>query len=511
MWGFIMKFNECVEKVSTFTDLKRFANEYVIDYRRLSYDELKAAVNKTAPQYYNEDNIRSVVRGIELNPDRNIRILFNVYIRNILLNCDDFTESMRTLEDKVIAYEQDIVDLANEFSLDEEVQNIDFYKYVVEAAWEANDDVSVDEQNLINKIKTKLGVSEKHHQILEAQIGKFPTHGNILHTKDEISAVRRLLQTKGIIISVRDSNNIDYDVIPVEVATVLRKIFNVDIKESSYRTLIESKYVRNKTYLTDMLTKAGIVLPKSITLGQLKELAIKNLTAHQLLGGFSANDGLDKKTLAEWCGVLGLTTYLTKPELINSIINYYDEIKQIQCTEEDEREVLYHFYEELAGRKLSDLRQQGIINKDLECEHKFESATNYIFEKIFKIKPLMMSGTEHPDGILSFNDKLIMWDNKSKETDVSLAEHIKQFDRYIKTSSKSVSVFMVIGPSFTADSQKECAKYAMSNDTIILLITAKELKELAEKWAKEHATDSEPLPLGVFKQNGRFNPDLVLL
>ena len=122
-----------------------------------------------------------------------------------------------------------------------------------------------------------------------------------------------------------------------------------------------------------------------------------------------------------------------------------------------------------------------------------------------------MSGTEHPDGILSFNDKLIMWDNKSKESDVSLAEHIKQFDRYIKNSTKPVSVFMVIGPSFTADSQKECAKYAMSNDTIVLLITAQELKNLADMWIKNHEHDAEPLPLGVFKQNGRFNPDLVLI
>ena len=506
-----MNFVECVEKVSTFTDLKRFANEYVIDYKRLSFDELKAAVIKTAPQFSNEDNIRTVVRDIELNQDRNIRVLFNIYIRSILLNCDDFTESVRVVEDKIVAYEKDIVDTANEFSLNDEVENIDFYKYVVEAAWEANDNVSVDEQNLINKIKAKLGISEKHHQILEAQIGKFPTAGNVLHTKDDISAVRRYFQNKGLIISVRDTNNVDYDVIPLEVATVLRKLFNVDIKESSYKTLIESKYVRNKAYLTDMLTKAKAILPKNPNLTQLKTLAMTKLTAHQLLGGFSANDGLDKKTLSDWCSTLGLVAYGTKPELINRVIEYYDNIKQVQCSEEDDREILYHFYEELAGRKLSDLRQQGVINKDLECEHKFEIATNYIFEKIFKIKPLIMSGTEHPDGILSFNDKLIMWDNKSKETDVSLAEHIKQFDRYIKNSQKPVSVFMVIGPSFTADSQKECAKYAMSNDTIILLITASELKALAENWVKSHATDTEPLPLGVFKQNGRFNPDLVLL
>lgn len=506
-----MKFNECVNNVSTFLDLKRFANEYVIDYKRLSFDELKAAVIKTAPQYSNEDNVRAVVRFFELNPERKTRILFNIFFRNILLNCDDFTENVRNTEDKVVAYEQDIVDLANEFSLNSEVENIDFYKYVVEAAWEENNDVSVDEQNLINKIKSKLGISEKHHEILEAQIGKFPTNGNILHTKDEIAAVRRILQSKGIVISVRDGNNNDYDVIPKEIAVTLRQIFNVDIKEACFYNLLESKYVKNKTYLINILAKGNIAMPKNLNLSQLKELVVKNLTAHKLIGGFSANDGLDKSTLADWCASLELNVYGTKPELINRIIAYYDEIKQIQCSEEDERETLYHFYCDLAARNLSVLRQQGIISKDLECEHKFEEATNYIFEKVFRIKPLLMSGTEHPDGMLSFNDKLIMWDNKSKETDVSLAEHIKQFDRYIKNSAKPVSVFMVIGPSFTNDSQRECAKYAMSNDTIILLITAQELKVLAEEWQKAHGNDTEALPLGVFKQNGRFNPELIMI
>ncbi|MBR2782932.1 MAG: hypothetical protein IKD93_01885 [Firmicutes bacterium] len=506
-----MKLNDCIKNVSTFIDLKRFANEYVIDFKRLSFEELKVAVIKTAPQYYNEDNIRAVVRFFELHNDRNIRILFNVFVKNVLLNCDDFTEEVGLSEDKIIAYEKDIVDTANEFSLDKEVNNIGFYKYIVEAAWDNNDDVSVDEQNLINKIKLRLGISEKHHQILEAQMGKFPTQGNIIHSKDDIAKARRLLQSKGIIISIRDTNGADYDIIPTEIAECLRKIFNIDIKESSFKFLLDSKYVRNKAYLIDLLTKANVTLPSSPNLAVLKELAARQLTAHQLLGGFSANDGLDKATLSNWCNSLQLSTSGTKPELINRIIAYYDEIKQIQSSEEDEREVLFKYYCELASRNLSVLRHQGIIDKDLECEHKFEIATNYIFEKIFKIKPLIMSGTEHPDGILSFNDKLIMWDNKSKESPVSLAEHIKQFDRYIKKSVKPVSVFMVIGPSFTDDSQKECAKYAISNDTIILLITAEELKNLADLWLNTHKSDSDPLPLGIFKQNGRFNPDLLTI
>lgn len=109
-----MKFDNCVKSVSTFLDLKRFANEYVIDFKRLSFDELKAAVEKTAPQYSNEQNLRSVVNFFVLNENRNTRILFYIIVRSILLNCDDFTESSKMLEDRVISYEQKIVDMANE-------------------------------------------------------------------------------------------------------------------------------------------------------------------------------------------------------------------------------------------------------------------------------------------------------------------------------------------------------------------------------------------------------------
>lgn len=61
-------------------------------------------------------------------------------------------------------------------------------------------------------------------------------------------------------------------------------------------------------------------------------------------------------------------------------------------------------------------------------------------------------GTEHPDGVLSFNDKFIFWDSKSKEMEVTQKEHIKQFDRYIITSEKLVSSIIVVGQSFSSDS-----------------------------------------------------------
>ncbi len=503
-----MKFIECMKSTPGISDLKRLASEYVIDFRRLNIDELREAIAKTAPQYYNDENVRNTVKHFNLNQNRTVRVLFSVIVK-LLLNSDDFTLEAKILEDKVLSQEQEIVDLANEFDGDRISDDLEFFKYVLEAAWEHNDDVSIDEQNLLNKIKAKLGISDIDYCVLEAHIGKYPNPNNELHTKGEINDVRRAMQAKGLLVPIKDSNGVLYDAIPSEIAAVLRKIYGIDIKKSSYEILLDSKYVKGKKYFSDIIAKAGHKVPATANLTQLKQIILDYIPAKTVLAGFSPNDGLDKATLIKWCGDLKIAISGTKPELVDRIVNYYDELRQIKADEADERAVFFDCYEELACRDLNFLRQQGIIDKDLECEHKFEIATNYMFENIFKVKPLLLSGTEHADGVLSFKDKLIMWDNKSKETDVNLADHIKQFERYINNSSKPVAVFMVIASSFTENSAKECINFSMNSDTLMLLITASDLKQLSQKWLAKHSNDEEALPLGVFKQNGRFNLDMI--
>lgn len=505
-----MKFEECIRDASTFLDLKRVATPYVIDYKKLNEEALKNALLKTAPQYYHSENVAKTINAIILHQNQNNRVISDIILRT-LLNKDDFMEKQTVLEDDVISFEQDIVNIANEFDSKNLDEKMALFLFVLEAAWEQNDSVSVDEKNLLEKIRIKLNISTQEYQILEAKIGKFPSNNNVLHNRMEITETRKFLQAAGILFPIRDSNGIDYDVIPEEIVLELRKIFCIEIKTYAYTQLLKSKYVKNKTYLLSILNKAHVKTTPQMTIPQLQDLVLKNVQPSNLLGGFSPKDGLDVTTLSEWCSSLNVTNYGTKLDLIKNILNYYDSIKQINVESEDERARYFEVFEELAKRDLSFLRKQNLIDKDLECEHKFEEATNYIFEKILKNKPLLLKGTDHPDGILSFNDKLIMWDNKSKETPVNLYDHIKQFDRYISNSEKPVSIFMVIGPDFTPESAKECLKYSLTNDTLILLITAKELKELALQWKEKHAKDEAAFPLGNFKQNGRYDASIINL
>ena len=266
----------------------------------------------------------------------------------------------------------------------------------------------------------------------------------------------------------------------------------------------------NKQYLLDIVSKASqycskakIELSNNPTVSELKSTILKCIQPSNLIGGFSPRDGMDATVLASWCSELGLPASGNKASLIERILKYYDGIRRIEVKSEDAREKLIPVYGQLATRDLKFLRANGIIEKDLECEHLFEDATNYIFEKMLLNKPLTLTGTDHPDGKLSYKDRYIMWDNKSKETAVNLKDHMQQFERYINTADKEVVVFLVIAPDFTPQSEQECVDYSLNNDTQILLITADELKTVAETWNKKHY--GETFNLGYFKQNGRFD------
>jgi len=505
-----MEFKTVIENISTMKALKRGSSEYVIDFKALTKDELKEALIKTAPQYYFEDNVRQMINACIYHEDPNIRRLMPILLKTILLNKEGFRQACKKTNDEVIRFEQSIVNQSNEYEISKNhanKDNLELFSYILEVSWKRGDTISVDEKNLILAIQEKLGISEEEYMLLEAKIGNFPKIKNTLHTNEEITQVKRELQRKGLIFKIRNDDGEDFDIIPYEVAMTLRNLFNTEMKKQGYQKLLENKRFRSKDYLLDIIEKSGYIFDKKMRLKEIKKYVLNNVRPSNLLGGFSTRDGLNTTDLAKWSKELDLSSSKTKEELIEQIIDYYDSFKEKPEEKEDSRSTLFDHYDLLAWRKTDALRKASIIEKDLECERLFEKATHYIFDVLLNVEPIDMIGSKHPDGVLSFSNKLIMWDNKSKEIPVHLKDHINQFDEYIKVSQKEVASFLVIGPDFTDDSQDEAMKYQLMNDTVITLITANELKNLAKNWQINKG--EEPFPLGYFKQPGRFNPTLI--
>lgn len=504
-----MKFKEVVYSTSTSLELNRVASAYVIDYSRLNSEEIKEALIKTAPQYSHLGNVQLAIEEMVLNKDRNVRVLGILILKTLLLNSDYFMSSHQDTENDILAYEQEVIrDAAQDVisKNQEDSDNFNLFQFVIETAWDSNDEISPDEKNLIEKLKKRLNITDFEYQLIEAELGKYPKSENELHTKKEINSVRTTLQKMGLLFSIRDSKGIDYDILPEEIAEKLREVWGLEIREYGYMQILKTKHVKNKKYVQYVLEKSNIYFNSTTTSAELHNLCIQRVKPSILLGGFSSRDGLDVTTLSSWCQELDLHVSGQKNELIQRIIDHYDEIRKRPSSSsvDDERAILFEYFNELASRDIPSLRHQNIITKDIECERFFEQATNYLFEKFLGHKPLVLQGNEHPDGILSINDKLIYWDNKSKETAVNLADHMKQFDRYITIAEKQVASFLVIGPSFTENSIKECKKYSMNNTTTICLITSKQLKKLALAWKKESA-----FPLHYFRQSGLFDYDVL--
>ena len=512
-----MNYKKCVELSNNVNELKRIASAYVEDSRRLDLQELKASLLKTEGQYTSFDNIKKQLEKLKLHENPVVRTIVPIFLEGYLIDEDEFTSPCKASEEAIINYEQNIIDESNNFDYKNMSKDFALLKFLLDKAWEHEDNISVDEKNLIDEVRKYLNITVREQCMLEAKASRYPTRGNILHTRSEIDVARKALQSAGILFYIKNSDNIACDTIPDEIALCLRQYYGIEIKTYGYRQLISYvTKIAKKQYLIDIINKfndnpntATVDLPAYPTIPMLQEIILKTIKPSNLLGGYSLMDGLDKGVLSKWCGDLGLNISGTKGTLIARILEYYDKLREIAVSSEDEREKYYNVFHELANRNLTFLRENHIISKDLECEHYFEKATNYLFEVMLKNKPLLLTGTEHPDGKLSYNDKYIMWDNKSKEVPVNLKDHIAQFDGYIRNSDKPVSIFMVIGPAFTENSVKECVKYALTSDTQILLITADELKEVAESWHKNHP--DEIFNLGFFKQNGRFDKSLLLI
>lgn len=505
-----MEISKCVRNISTLTELKRVASSYVIDYRGLSEDEIKDALIKTAPQYYYEDNVKGALKQISLNSNRNVRIIGMQLLRNVVMQRDDCMSAKKSNEEEIIRWEQRIVDLSNEDLLkksNERSQDLKFMKFVLEVAWEHNNDLSVDEKNLIDKIRDRIQVTTTELRIIEAQLGKFPKAKNEIHTRQEIEEVRRELQTRGLLFAIRDADGTDFDVIPSEIATVIANILGVEMRDYGYSELLKYKAVRSKSFIKSALDKVRIKTEKNQSLEDLTCVALEQLSPRVLLGGLSPRDGLALGVMSKWCGNLGLNISGNKNDLIERIIAFYNGLNERNDEVEDEREFFFKYFEDLACRNIKVLRSQKLIEKDIEIERKFEDVTDYIFEKMLGHKPLNLVGTKHADGALSHKNRIIYWDNKSKESPVNLKDHIKQFDAYIEQSEKEVSGFLVIGPSFTSESSILAMQYQVENGTMISMITASELKKLAQSWSSKK--DAGAFPLGYLLQSGRFNPALV--
>ena len=511
-----MKFDDAVMAIRIMHDLRRIAGAHVIDHRQLAEDELREAIIKLKTKYLDTETVRqSLERALYRDPRNDCRVVSHVMLVDVLLDQYDSLLPAAQTEERTIAFEQSIVNRSNETELldlacgnkdSQRHRDLDLYFFVLRVAWENEDVKSPDEVNLLRKLRNRLNITETDHRILEAKLGKYPKSSNLPHTRAEINEVRRFLQGLGLLFSIRQDNGEDLDVIPEELAAVLRGILGLEIRSESYQRLMEYRPLRRKPHLVEVLARNGIEFGRYDTITSLVDRVVRYVPASKAVANASPRFGLNNEQLAAWCRELGISPAGAMEDRVGRIIIHFDQLRPQIIAEPDERSTWYEFFGELARRNHVTLRAQHLIDKDLEIESKFEGATAYLFAEKLNHTPLQQRGTNHPDGLLSLQSNYLMWDNKSKESPVNLKDHIGQFDAYMNQADKPVPVFLVRGPAFTAESETEAMLYhAQHFDRNIALITAEDLKNLAEEWSSEaNKRREDPFPLGLLAAAGGF-------
>lgn len=512
-----MRFEEAVMGIGTLRRLRRIASAHVVDHRQLKDEELRDAIIRVRPQYVHQETVwNSVEQALYLDESNDRRVLSRLILRDVLLEEYGNELPSQTLEERVIEKEQEIVNQANEIDIvdlaagnkqSKRFQDLNLYYFVLGVAWENEDTKSADEINLLRKLRTHLGITEEDHRLLEARLGKFPKPQNELHSRQEIDDARRWLHASGLLFSVRREDGGDVDVIPDELAAVVKPFFGFELRTESYRALFEHRPLRRKSNLIEILDIYGVECGRNPTVDDLIERIIRYVPPSGAIGGTSPRYGLNNQQLTAWCKELNLPTSGAFDEKIQRILQHFDQLRPLVERGEDERARWFEFYEELAWRDRETLRAQHVADKDIEIEAKFEAATRYLFQELLNHAPLKQSGVNRPDGVLMLQDRHVMWDNKSKENPVHLKDHIDQFDEYMDQAEKPVPMFLVIGPEFTEESRTEALRYhAQRFDRDVVLITAKELKDLAEEWnSLSNKLRDDPFPLGYLAVSGRFD------
>lgn len=475
----------------------RVLGNYLESSKGLSEDDLTARLKKDATKIAAKDRILRLLR--EVDPDINRRNLQGIILFHILLQEENHELVEGRLEQKVLDFEKEIVRRAKDVDFfDRKAHDpvrwhqYETYRVALKAAWENEDDVSSDEAILLRVLRRHLNISLIEHWIIGATLKRFPKPKRVLHTREEIHDARKHLQRQSLLWSYRDQSNQNIDIVPAEVVNVLRGEIGLELQRTNYRRLLEH----------DQLTVAefrDILKDRDMDAHGTKAELIERL-AHADMRPSEFLEQLDRPKLASMCRHVGMPGSGNKPNLVQRLIDFYDDLTFEERETQDPREDWYNNYELLAARRYSDLRAKKLISKDLEVEHLFEKATDFLFEEKLRVPIDNKRKVTKADGRIPLeNEEVILWDCKSVEKAVNLQDHLEgQFDRYLRKELEKGSrplAFLVIAPAFTPESAKAAHQYKARTNWDIAMITAEALKHLAELWDTSEGDKRFPIRL----------------
>ncbi len=478
--------------------LNRIVASFLRDVRIDDEDEMRSVILKNAPEFQNSERIE---RNLDFLEDpRDIEVA-NELILICMVQYQDYLAPASQLVDDVFELQEQIVEdgLNDEYlarAIPEESRRI--YTAVLRAAWAKDNELNAHEKNILEVLRKELGLTRRHHRLLEGKIGRFPQNSNKPFGLKQIEDAIKDLQQKGILLRFKTDDS--YYVIPEEIAKTVRYVRGGELKINAYTTLLQ--------HLTQGRLRTALEHHNRRVSGTKAEL-VERIQRFRLL----PSQVLDTLTVSELSetmdGLDGIRKSGTKNEKIENIIDYFEaSASPVTSDPTDDRAQYYDAFEEVASRDYDSLRRKGLITKDIEVERLFEAATRYLFEKKLEIPLMEMPGTTHADGRVKIDGKhVLLWDNKSTENPYYFPdEHVEQFLGYIRADTMRPAVFLVIVSDYTeaAIHQAQKLKAFSETDTDVALVTASDLKFVAENWKSYSGKKVPSFNLQLFNLTGEL-------
>jgi len=476
----------------------RIMGRYLDSTKGLDESDLEKRIIKDAKKLSDKKRVIENLHAID--SDVNRRTLKAIIIYGVLLQEESHSLEERRLEEKVIEFEKEIVKRGKAIDFFDQQKHdpmrwhhYDTYRIVLEAAWRNDNDISYDEASLLHALRQHLSISLEEHWQIGVHIKRFPKVKRAIHTAEEIHEARKELQRDGILWSYRDENNRSNDVIPLEIVSVIRNDdIKVELQRTNYRRILQHDSIR----VSDLraILQAHNMDRYGNKADLIERLANSDLKPSRIL------NNLDRPKLAEMCIQVALKSSGNKADIIQRLIDFYDDLTFEERVTQDIREEWYNNFELLAARSYADLRAKKIIVKDLDVEHQFEKATDFLFETKLRVGIDTKRKITKADGRIPLkNRQVLLWDCKSVESELNLQDHLEsQFEGYLRREREGGCeplAFLVIAPKFTKSSLKLAHQFKARTNWDIALIHADAIKFLADQWCIMEGAKEFPIAL----------------
>lgn len=495
-----MKIKEVVEKM-TKRPLGRIVSS-IGEYKPDTRKERRKIILKNKKSFTKKNSIKSrlKLKGEKIKGVKRPRVLMEIILK-ILLDRDDNILHSSKLENEVREYEEKIVDEAEEVNLHDflEKKKIENYENLVKVAFD-DDELSFDEYKLIERFRKDQKINKKLAKYIEVRMKKYPrpiTKNSVFHTHSDFRETIKQLQKKGIVFKFEEGSEKRILTIPDELIEGVKVAIDYELNEESHKTLLgKLKFNHLKS------------IARSLNIKGFSKIKRKTLIEKIMLAGYKPSKELDTLNITEIeniCKDLELKSSGNKNKKIKRIVDYLFKLEIKKPRTDDPREKYYLHFRAIAARKGNDLLNAEIIDQYEDLGSVFEEATVYIFDKLLDLKVKKLGNLNEADGQIIFDDEILLWDNKSTEKDYKFSNKFyRQFLRYISDSKQRVKVFLIIVNSFKNKEQVKTKADKLKNkcesDTDIALITAENLKYIAEEWKDKN--DKSEFDLAIFNKTG---------